>query len=222
MNGIIILDKPAGITSHDAVLFMRRRFGVKKVGHAGTLDPMATGVLVLLLGSSTKLSSDFMADDKEYECELTLGAETDTFDREGKVISNKGIDGLTGEKVADAVRSFRGTIEQLPPMFSAVKHKGRKLYELARKGVKVERRPRPVVIKDIEMTKIDLPAVSLHVKCSKGTYIRTLAHDIGRRLSCGAYLTALRRTRSGRFSIEDAVTLDRLKGTSRESLPLYQ
>ncbi|MBL7068972.1 MAG: tRNA pseudouridine(55) synthase TruB [Candidatus Omnitrophica bacterium] len=211
MNGIVIVDKPSGLTSHDVVLFFRRRFKIEKVGHAGTLDPMATGVLVLLLGKATKRSGNFITDDKEYEGTMKFGVRTDTHDREGKVLRAMDSSGLTDKAVEEAFSSFRGTINQVPPMVSAVRHEGRKLYELARKGVEVERKPRRVTIYDLKAQKIRLPEVSFTVHCSKGTYIRKLADDIGEKLGCGAHLTSLRRTRSGRFGIDDSVSFEELK-----------
>jgi len=211
VNGIVIVDKPSGITSHDVVLFFRRSFRIKKVGHAGTLDPMATGVLVLLLGSATKRSGDFIADDKEYEGTMRFGIRTNTHDKQGKVIRATDISGLTDEEIKAAFDSFLGTINQVPPMVSAVRYKGRKLYELARKGLVVERKPRKVTIYDIKAAEIMLPEVYFTVRCSKGTYIRKLADDIGEKLGCGAHLTSLRRIRSGNFKIGDAVSFDDLK-----------
>lgn len=218
MNGIIILDKPGSVTSHDMVLFLRRRFKIKKIGHAGTLDPMATGVLVLLLGDATKLSNNFIADDKEYEGTLTLGIKTDSHDKEGKVISKRDSSGITPDRIRDIFSSFCGEIEQIPPMVSAVKHKGKKLYELARKGIEVERKPRRVKIYNLDIKEIEMPDIIFSVTCSKGTYIRKLADDIGEGLGCGAHLTELRRTRSGNFSINDAITFEDLKQLNKKQL----
>jgi len=218
MNGICIIDKPGGLTSHDLVLFLRRRFKIKKVGHAGTLDPMATGVLVMLLGNATKLSNKFISDDKEYEGSMRLGIKTDSHDKEGKVISSKDISGIKEESVRESFRAFLGDIEQVPPMVSAVKHKGKKLYQLARRGIEVERKPRQIHIYNIEIKSIDLPMVSFSVCCSKGTYIRKLADDIGERLGCGAHLTSLRRLRSGRFGIDKAIPFADLKDFDEERL----
>lgn len=208
-EGILLVDKPAGITSHDVVDIIRRDSGIKKVGHAGTLDPMATGLLIMLLGSFTKRSIHFSGYDKEYEAALRLGAATDTGDKEGRVIWEKDLslfeEGLKGlERVFE---SFKGDISQLPPMFSAKKIKGKKLYELARKGIVVKREPRTVSIKDIKILDISLPEVKFHVRCSKGTYIRQLAHDIGEKIGCGAHLTALRRTKIGPYCLKNAVML---------------
>ena len=218
MNGVVIVDKPGGMTSHDVVLFLRRNFGIKKVGHAGTLDPMATGVLVMLLGNATKLSGSLITDEKVYDGRLMLGVRTDTHDSEGKVTRTKDTADIDKAAVEKAVSSFRGTFDQLPPMVSAVKHKGKKLYELARKGIEVERKPRKVTVYEIELRDISLPEVGFSVRCSKGTYIRKLADDIGEKLGCGAHLTSLRRTRSGRFAIEDAVPFGKLKSMDTEGL----
>jgi len=211
MNGIVIIDKPMGLTSHDVVLFLRHRFKIGKVGHAGTLDPMATGVLILLLGSATKLSNHLISDDKAYEGILRLGIKTDTHDSEGKVLSTAQLPPLRDENIKEAFNSFCGTIEQVPPMVSAIKHKGRKLYKLARQGIEVERKPREITIYDIKVKRIDLPEIAFSVHCSKGTYIRKLADDIGERFGCGAHLTSLRRIRSGRFSIDNAVSLEEIR-----------
>jgi tRNA pseudouridine55 synthase len=210
MNGILVVDKPPGMTSHDVVLFIRRRFGIGKVGHAGTLDPMATGVLVLLIGDATKLSSRLVSDIKEYRAEMKLGETTLTGDSDGDLAATSSVAGITGEKIKEAIGSFLGEIEQVPPMVSAVKHKGERLYKLARRGITVERKPRTVTIHEITTEKIALPLVNFRVRCSKGTYIRKLAEDIGQKLGCGAHLTSLERTASGRYDIKDAVRLERL------------
>ncbi|MDD3089182.1 MAG: tRNA pseudouridine(55) synthase TruB [Candidatus Omnitrophica bacterium] len=209
-NGILIVDKAKGMTSHDVVDIVRERFGIKKVGHAGTLDPNATGVLVMLLGSATKASASFMSDDKEYLAVMKLGERTDSGDRDGKLISTEHVT-VDERMVREAVSSFLGEIEQVPPMVSAKRVKGKRLYELARKGVFVERPPVKVTINKIEVTKIVLPYVEFDVICSKGTYVRQLADDIGERLECGAHLEELRRIRSGRFTVGKAVTVDQLK-----------
>lgn len=210
-NGVMLVDKPSGITSHDVVLFLRRKFAIKKVGHAGTLDPMATGVLVMLLGTATKRSNDLITDDKEYEGTLRLGITTDTCDKEGRVVSTREVNEMPEDSIREAFLSFSGDIDQTPPIFSAIKHKGKKLYELARKGIEVQIKSRRVTIHEIEIKDINLPDITFRVRCSKGTYIRKLAHDLGEKLGCGAHLIALRRTRSGRFSIDDAVGLEDLK-----------
>lgn len=217
-SGILVVDKPKGPTSHDIVLFVRRRFGIKKVGHAGTLDPMATGVLVLLIGRATRLSSQLILDEKEYEGTLRLGVRTDTGDTEGKALSENSVPDLKNDFIEDIFSSFHGATEQVPPMVSALKYKGMRLYELARRGIEVERRPRRIIIYDIIVKNIALPDVLFSVRCSKGTYIRRLASDIGDRLGCGGHLTSLRRTRSGRFGIETAVAFEELRNFTRETL----
>lgn len=199
------------MTSHDVVDFARRRLCIRKVGHCGTLDPIATGVLVLLLGSSTKLSAKLSADDKEYLCTMRLGSSTDTQDRSGRILKRAGTSNLAEDAIREAVLSFKGIQQQMPPMVSAKHHKGKRLYELARRGVEVERRSRTIEIKEIELLEIRRPDVRFRVVCSKGTYIRTLCHDIGEGLGCGAHMEQLRRIRSGRFHIDDAVSLEDLR-----------
>jgi tRNA pseudouridine55 synthase len=217
VSGILLVDKEKGMTSHDVVALVRRRFGIKKVGHAGTLDPNATGVLVLLLGKATKLSGRFLADDKEYEAVMKLGERTSSADSDGDVISNRTVR-VTKKDIEDAVRSFQGEIEQIPPMVSAKKVKGERLYKLARKGIEVERKPVRVHIKKIEVKRIDIPFVFFRTVVSKGTYIRQLADDIGEKLGSGAHLTDLRRLRSGEFSLEKALSVSSLKNMKKEDL----
>lgn len=207
MDGILVVDKPKGMTSHDVVEIVRKRFNVKRVGHAGTLDPMATGVLVILIGRATKLSGTFTRDDKEYVATLFLGRRTDTQDSTGNVIEEKGVDGLDVESVKKAINSFAGEIGQIPPMVSAKKYKGKKLYQLARKGKSVPREPCLIKIHEIELLDFNLPEIVFRVRCSKGTYIRTLCEDIGKALNYPAHMSALKRTRSGRFSLDQASDL---------------
>ncbi|MBN1526808.1 MAG: tRNA pseudouridine(55) synthase TruB [Candidatus Omnitrophica bacterium] len=208
MDGILIVDKPQGMTSHDVVDFIRNKFKIKKVGHAGTLDPMATGVLVMLLGPATKSSGRFLSDDKEYEATLTLGGTSDTGDAWGMVTRHFGEPVVLGDnRIKAAFKKFMGVVEQTPPAYSAVKVKGRKLYEFARKGVTVKVEPRKVVIKELDITGVSIPEISFRVTCSKGTYVRQLCADIGKDLGCGAYLSCLKRTRSGPFTIAEAVTV---------------
>lgn len=202
MNGVIVIDKPFGKTSHDMVYFVRKTFGIKKVGHTGTLDPMATGVLPVCIGKATKAADMLTASDKSYTAEFVLGMTTDTLDAEGEVLTEQPFDYLTDEKIKDTVKKFIGEIYQIPPMFSAIKKDGKKLYELARKGVTVEREKRLVRIDRIDVLSIDLSSgvVKISVDCSKGTYIRTLCEDIGIALGCGAYMNSLVRTKSGGFT----------------------
>lgn len=211
MDGILVLNKPQGFTSHDAVALIRKRFAVKKVGHAGSLDPMATGVLIILVGKYTKSSREFLNEDKEYYATMTLGATSDTGDAWGTLTcSGRGADNTRAE-IESVFKKFLGEIDQRPPMYSAVKHKGERLYKLARRGLKVQVEPRKVTIKALQITGVSLPEVSFIVGCSKGTYIRQLCVDIGNVLGCGAHLSRLNRTRSGRFTIEQALGMEELK-----------
>lgn len=210
LNGIIIIHKEAGFTSHDVVAKMRGICKQKKIGHTGTLDPAATGVLPVCLGSGTKLCDMLTDKDKEYVAELLLGVETDTQDTTGRIISEKKVS-ADEEEVRRAVLSFQGSYMQVPPMYSALKVDGKKLYELARAGREVERRPREVIVREVEILDMSLPVVKIRVVCSKGTYIRTLCADIGVRLGCGGCMKSLKRTRVGKFSQQDAVTLKELE-----------
>jgi tRNA pseudouridine55 synthase len=208
-SGVLIIDKPGGMTSHDVVDRLRHTFGWKKVGHAGTLDPLATGVLILLVGAATRAQSRFLNDDKEYRGRMKLGVETSTHDAEGEVTARaEGPVAVTREALEAALAGFRGEVRQLPPMVSAVKHKGKPLYKYARKGQEIEREERAIRIDRLEVLAIEGDEVEFDVRCSKGTYVRTLAHDIGRKLGCGAHLCTLRRTRSGPFTVAEAVPLD--------------
>ena len=220
MDGILVVDKPQGCTSHDVVDFIRKKFGLKKVGHAGTLDPMATGVLVMLIGKCTKLSDSFLNADKEYDATLVLGATSDTGDACGIITPVKPFSDSGSESgvIEEAFKRFVGPIEQDVPSYSAKKFKGKKLYELARKGIEVKVEPKKITIHSIEITDIRLPQVSFKVSCSKGTYIRQLACDIGSALGCGAYLSRLCRTRSGDFTIKEAATIEELKGMDAQTL----
>ena len=210
MNGILIVNKPSGITSHDVVDFIRQKFNMEKVGHAGTLDPLATGVLVMLLGKATKLSNTFINDDKEYIAKVFFGKSTDTQDASGKVVEEKNIDSLDIEAIKKSLENFKGDIEQIPPMVSAIKHKGKKLYQLARSGKTVKREPRKIRISDIEILDFKFPELTFKVKCSKGTYVRTLCEDIGRSLDVPSHMSGLVRTRSGDFLLEDSKKLDEI------------
>jgi len=213
MDAVINLDKPAGITSFKAVDIIRKMLGIKKAGHAGTLDPMATGVLIVCLGKACKFSSSLMASDKEYEAEITFGISTDSGDSDGKVTQNSKVS-LGEDDVRHAVKSFIGEIEQVPPMVSAIHHKGKRLYELARKGISVERNSRKVKINGMEFlgfTSGDHPKARVLVSCSKGTYIRTLCEDIGKKLGVPAHESYLRRTKSGAFDVRDSRTLEDIR-----------
>lgn len=210
MNGIINVYKEAGFTSFDVVAKLRGILKQKKIGHTGTLDPDAVGVLPVCLGSATKLCDMLTDKKKEYIAEFVLGKVTDTQDISGAVLEEREV-ACTKEEVAEVIASFIGTYEQLPPMYSAIKVEGKRLYELARQGKEVERKTRPVTLYEIEVLKMELPLVSVRVLCSKGTYIRTLCHDIGMRLDCGAVMTSLKRTASGQFTLDSAYTLDEIE-----------
>lgn len=209
MNGIIIVDKPQGKTSHDIVYAIRRLTGIKKVGHTGTLDPMATGVLPICIGSATKVSDMLTLSDKGYTAEFVLGKTTDTLDAEGTVLTETEVN-LTEDEIRAAIMSFVGETEQIPPMYSAIKQNGKKLYELARQGIEVERKARKVTINSIDILEINGGSITIDVSCSKGTYIRTLCADIGEKLGTGAYMTKLRRTKTGMFDISESHTLEEL------------
>lgn len=206
--GFVNVNKPRGVTSHDVVARTRRTLGLKKVGHAGTLDPLATGVLILCLGGATRLSEYVMDTTKRYRATVRLGVETDTYDAEGRVMRERDVSGITRKDVERLLPTFTGEIEQIPPMYSAIKQGGRKLYGLARAGEVVEREPRSISIDALELVEWSSPLVTLDVTCSPGTYIRSLAHDLGETLGVGASLDALERTASGSFTIEDAVDLE--------------
>ena len=210
-DAILLVDKPATWTSFDVVNFVRARFNIPKVGHCGTLDPAATGLLVLVLGKFTRLSGALSGVDKVYEATLKLGIETDSEDMDGTIIRQSDCSNITEDMLRNTIASFMGKSMQIPPMVSALKKDGKKLYELAREGKEVEREPRPIEIFDIKPTRIELPECDFTVHCSKGTYVRTIASDIGKKLGCGAVLSGLRRTQAGKFSIDDAVSVDTLK-----------
>ena len=218
LNGVINIYKEKGLTSHDVVNRLRRILGQKKIGHTGTLDPQAEGVLPVCLGAGTKLCDMFQDTGKEYRCVMLLGTVTDTQDIFGEVLETHPVE-VTEEEAGKAALSFIGTYEQVPPMYSAVKVNGRKLYELARRGIEVERKSRRVTIDDIRIEAADLPRMTMTIACSKGTYIRTLCEDIGRRLGCGACMESLVRTRVGQFRIEDALTLDQVRSMTGPADP---
>ncbi len=208
MHGIVVVDKPAGMTSAAVVARVKRVLHVKRIGHTGTLDPMATGVLPLCVGEGTKLAGYLLAEDKTYEGELELGVTTDTLDADGEVTGRADASSVTEARLADAIAAMVGEGEQVPPMHSALKHKGVRMYELARKGIEVERPPRRIEIFRFELTAFEPPRARFRVHCSKGTYVRSLVRDVGESLGCGAHLTALRRTQSGVFGLDQAVALD--------------
>ncbi|MDR0736243.1 MAG: tRNA pseudouridine(55) synthase TruB [Zoogloeaceae bacterium] len=214
IDGVLLLDKPIGMTSNAALQKARRLFLAAKAGHAGTLDPLATGLLPLLFGEAAKFSADLLNADKTYEAEICFGVTTDTGDREGAVMETTTPPHDLADRIKRALPCFLGEQLQTPPMYSAIKHHGRPLYELARQGMEVERAPRRVVFYALEPCSWDLPRFSLRVKCSKGAYIRTLAEDLGRAAGCGAHLTALRRVQVGALEIRRAYTLETLASLS--------
>jgi len=209
--GVLPLDKPAGPSSFKMVGLVRRAMGIKKVGHSGTLDPFASGLLVICIGRpATRIISTLMGGEKEYEVAIRLGIETDTMDPEGQVIRRREVGPLSRDQVVDCLAGFVGEQLQTPPAFSALKHKGKPLYHYARKGIMVEKEPRPVVISGIELLDLEKDRLAFRVVCGKGTYIRSLASDIGNRLGCGAYVEYLRRLRNGQFSVKEALRGDLL------------
>ncbi len=212
MDGVIVINKPTGRTSHDMVSFTRRLFDIKKVGHTGTLDPDASGVLPVCIGRATKAADMLTASDKAYRAQLVLGMTTDTQDASGEILTEQPTDGITQEKIEKTIKEFIGEIEQIPPMFSAIKKDGKKLYELARRGITVEREKRRVKIFDIKICEIDMEKMTatIDVSCSKGTYIRTLCEDIGIKLGCGAYMNTLVRTKSADFTLEQSYAPEQL------------
>src|SRR5512139_656163 len=215
IDGLLIVDKPEGITSLDVVREVKLRLGVKKAGHIGTLDPFATGVLPIAINEGTKLVPFLEEGSKEYEVTLKLGEETTTDDWTGKVVMSKPWEGVRPEKLEALIQSFLGKIRQIPSMFSAIKMKGKPLYRLARKGIEIERKEREIEIYKIQIEKVELPWVHFNVSCSKGTYIRSLGRDIGRKIGCGAHLLRLRRIRSGPFTLPQAISWKSLEDLSR-------
>lgn len=206
-DGLLLVDKPSGPTSHDVVARIRRQFRIPKVGHGGTLDPMATGLLVILLGKATKISDRVMGHDKTYEGVFRLGVETDSQDADGRILAEQDASAITAGQVADQLKSRLGDQMQTPPMVSAVKINGVPLYKLARKGETVERPPKLIHVYRFELLDFSPPDVRFAVECTKGTYVRTLAHDVGQALGVGAHLVQLRRTKIGRLDVADAATL---------------
>ena len=209
-DGAILVDKPAGPTSHDVVDAIRRQFGIKKVGHCGTLDPNATGLLIIVLGRGTKLSERLMGDDKVYEGTVKFGEATDSHDADGELTGSLPVMPMTLEQLNEEAATFIGDQMQVPPMVSAIKKNGVPLYKLARQGLEVEREPRLIHIYNFLFTEYAEPLGKFRVACTKGTYIRSLAHDLGQKLGCGAHLTALRRCTSGKFEVADALPLKAL------------
>ncbi len=218
IEGILTVDKPKGWTSHDVCAFVRKRFRIPKVGHAGTLDPLATGVLVLLLGRATKLSQELSSCDKDYHGTMELGVETDSHDRDGRVLHEAPWEGIDLAKIRALLPQFMGEIEQMPPMISAIRYKGVRLYHLARRGTIVPREKRRIVVHQFRVDDQTGPFVNFFAHVSKGTYLRTLVHDMGEALGCHASLSGLRRVRAGGYRLEETVTVDALKNFSLEEL----
>jgi tRNA pseudouridine55 synthase len=211
IDGVLIVDKAPGMTSHDVVAITRRQLNTKKVGHCGTLDPLATGLLLVVIGRATKIQDLLMSEDKEYVGTMKLGEVTGSQDADGEVTETRPVPELSPEQIEAAFAKFDGDFYQMPPMVSAIKRGGVPLYKLARQGQTVEREPRFVHVFAHEVQALRLPEIDFRVACSKGFYVRTYAHDIGAELGCGAHLKGLRRTRSGRFTLERAVTVEELK-----------
>ena len=216
VSGVLVIDKPIGLTSHDVVQIIRRGTGIRRAGHTGTLDPRASGVLVILLGPAVRLSEYVSASDKRYQATIRLGSTTDTYDAEGIVTSEAPANHISEEKFDEILQTYVGEIEQVPPPYSAVKVKGKKAYEMARKGEQVELEPRKIQVYSLDILEWDPPEVVIDAYCSSGTYVRSLANDLGEALGTGAYLIGLRRTKSGRFTLREAVPLRRLKEAFQE------
>ncbi|MBN2121004.1 MAG: tRNA pseudouridine(55) synthase TruB [Candidatus Omnitrophica bacterium] len=205
LKGIILVDKPSGITSHDVVDIVRKRLKIKKVGHGGTLDPLATGLLIILVGKATKLFSKFSSFDKGYEATLKLGVSTTTGDSQGDVLGECAYEHISLDRIKEAFKDFEGEILQTPPQVCALRYKGKRLYDLARKGQIVELAPRRIKIHSLEIKDMNLPEIDFYIYCSKGTYVRKIAQDIGEVLGCGAYVTRIRRTKIGPFLLKDSL-----------------
>ncbi len=218
LDGVLLVDKAEAMTSHDVVALVRRRLEMKKIGHCGTLDPIATGLLLLTIGRGTKVQDLLMSEDKEYVGTLMLGVTTSTQDRQGEVIDRRPVPLLAENEIRAAFEKFRGDFHQLPPMVSAKKHGGVPLYKLARQGKVVEREPRLVHVYRYTIDRIALPEIDFSVLCSKGFYVRTYVHDIGEVLGCGAHLKSLRRTKSGRFDVANAITVGEIKNAPRDEI----
>lgn len=212
ISGVLVVDKPVGLTSHDVVQIIRKGTNIRRAGHTGTLDPRASGVLVILIGPAVRLSEYVSASDKRYQAVVQLGATTDTYDADGQITNTKPVE-ITEEQFIESLKSFEGEIEQVPPPYSAVKVKGRKAYEMAREGEEVDLAPRKIQVYSLELLEWAPPEAVIDVYCSSGTYVRSLAHDLGEQLGCGAHLVGLRRTKSGRFTLRDAIPLRKLRET---------
>lgn len=218
LDGAILIDKPSGPTSHDVVDVIRRKFGIKKVGHCGTLDPNATGLLIIVVGRGTKLSEKLMSDDKVYEGTMKFGESTDSYDSDGELIASLPVPPMTLDELNEAAAAFVGDQMQVPPMVSAIKKNGVPLYKLARQGIEVEREPRFIHIYNFRFTDYQEPLARFKLACTKGTYVRSVAHDVGQKLGCGAHLATLRRSVSGKFDVADAMPLDAVLKLSESEL----
>lgn len=219
VNGILLLDKPSGITSNDALQQVKRLYFASKAGHTGSLDPLASGVLPVCMGEATKVSAFLLDADKRYEVRCQLGVRTTTADAEGEILETRPVENYTEAQLEKVLDNFRGSIEQIPPMYSALKHEGQRLYKLARQGVEVEREARPVEIYSLVLSGRGPDWIDIEVHCSKGTYVRTLAEDIGEQLGCGAHVIALRRTAVGPYDDQNLVTLEQLRMLKEQDMP---
>jgi tRNA pseudouridine55 synthase len=214
LEGVLLVDKPAEHTSHDVIARLRGKLRMKKIGHAGTLDPMATGLLIVLVGRATRVSQFIISLDKEYEGTIELGRTTDSQDAEGETMETRPVPPLTEQQVQAAMNGFLGDQYQTPPMYSAIKIGGVPLYKKARRGEEVEREPRFIRVMSWDLTRLALPHADFRLRCTKGTYVRTLAHDLGAKLGCGAHLSALRRTATDRFNVAQALTMEQIEALS--------
>jgi len=214
LDGALLIDKPAGMTSHDVVDEIRRHFGIKKVGHCGTLDPNATGLLIIVLGKATKLSERLMSDDKVYDGTIKFGEATDSFDSDGELLSSLPVPPITLDELNKMAAEFIGDLMQTPPMVSAVKKNGVPLYKLARKGVEVQREPRLIHIYSFKFSSYEEPLARFSLACTKGTYVRSMAHELGQKVGCGAHLSQLSRVKSGKFEVSQATHLDKILASS--------
>ena len=219
LDGVLLVDKPGQHTSHDVIARLRGILRTKKIGHAGTLDPMATGLLIVLVGKATRVSQFMISLDKEYEGTIELGKTTDSQDADGEVMETRPVPSLTEDQVREAIKAFLGDQYQMPPMYSAIKIGGVPLYKKARKGEEVAREPRFIRVMSWDLLALQSPVITFRLRCSKGTYVRTLAHDLGNKLGCGAHLSSLRRTATDRFNVAQALTLDQIE---KLSLPEIQ
>src|SRR5471030_2214470 len=217
MEGVLLVDKPGDHTSHDVVARLRGKLKTRRIGHAGTLDPMATGLLIILVGKATSVSQYLISLDKEYEGTIELGKVTDTQDADGEVMETRPVPPLTEAEVATTIKTFLGDQYQMPPMYSAIKIKGVPLYKSARKGEEIVREPRFIRVMSWDILRFAPPQIDFRLRCTKGTYVRTLAHDLGQKLGCGAHLTALRRTATDRLNVAQALTMEQI-----EALPLTE